>query len=131
MASRPVLIAAAARDPFVAELVQLLEVQGTEVLIARGAEAAMKAARSRHPAVIVLDTVLTDGDGLSLCRLLKSDPSTEAIPVFFFSVLMARDRCVEAGADDFMQKPIEQELLVKRIREVLDSRVTKLPHQPR
>lgn len=131
MASRPVLIAAAARDPFVSELVQLLEAQGTEVLIARGAEAAVKAARSRQPAVIVLDTVLTDGDGLSLCRLLKSDPSTEAIPVFFFSVLMARDRCVEAGADDFMQKPIEQELLVKRIRDVLDSRVRKLPHQPR
>lgn len=129
MALRAVLIAAAARDPFVSQLVQLLQAEGREVLVAHDAEAALKAARTKQPALAVLDTMLPGGDGFSFCRLLKSDPATSDMPVFFFSVLMARDRCVEAGADDFMLKPIEQELLLARIREVLNSRVRRMPRR--
>lgn len=78
---------------------------------------------------MVLDAVLRGGDGLSLCRQLKSDPATGEIPVFCFSVLMARDRCMEAGADGFMLKPTEQDLLLSKIREVLHSRVMRLPQR--
>jgi len=48
------------------------------------------------------------------------------MPVFFFSVLMARDRCIEAGADGFMLKPIEQDRLIEQVREVLNNRVRRL-----
>ncbi len=129
MAPRAVLIAAAARDPFVSELVQLLQAEGREVLLAHDSEAALKAVRTKHPALAVLDTVLPGGDGLSLCRQLKGDPSTASTPVLFFSVLMARDRCLEAGADGFLLKPVEQEELLTRIREVLNDRVRQLPRR--
>ncbi len=129
MAPRAVLIVAAARDPFVSELVRLLQAEGREVLVAHDAEAALKAVRSRHPALAVLDTVLPGGDGLSFCRRLKGDSATSDTQVLFFSVLMARDRCLEAGADGFMLKPVEQELLLTRIREVLDDRVRQLPRR--
>ncbi len=129
MAPRAVLIAAAARDPFVSELVQLLRAEGREVLVAHDAEAALKAVRTKRPALAVLDTVLPGGDGLSLCRQLKDDPSTAATQLFFFSVVMARDRCLEAGADGFMLKPVEQEDLLTRIREVLNDRVRQLPRR--
>lgn len=132
MASRSVLIAAAARDPFVSQLVRILRSEGREVVVARRAETALRmAAARRRPAVIVLEAVLPDGDGFSLCRRLKESPATGDIPVFFFSVVMARDRCVEAGADGFMLKPLEQDLLLDRVGDILDSRVTVLPQRSR
>ncbi len=131
MSPHPVLVAAAARDPFVSELVRLLQSEGWEVLVTRDAEGALRAARTRQPALVVLDTVLPGGDGFSLCRQLKGDPITSEIPVFYFSVLMARDRCMEVGADGFMLKPVEQELLLKRIREVLNRQVRQLPPRPK
>ncbi len=131
MAQRPVLVVAAARDPFVSELVQILHAEGCDVQTIHNPEAAQEAIRARQPAVVVLDAVLPGLDALSLCRQLKSDPETSEIPIFFFSVLMARDRCLEAGADDFMLKPIEQGLLLARIREVLNSRVTQLRRRAR
>ncbi len=129
MAPRAVLIAAAARDPFTLELVQLLQAEGRDVLAIHDTEAALRIARTKQPAIIVLDTVLPDGDGLSLCRRLKDNPITANIPIYFFSVLMARDRCLEAGADGFMLKPVEQGLLLAAIRETLDSRVRQMPHR--
>ncbi len=132
MASRPVLIAAAARDPFVSQLVQLLRSEGREVVVARRAETALKkAAARRRPAVIVLDAVLPDGDGFSLCRRLKENPATGDIPVFCFSVVMARDRSLEVGADGFMLKPLEQDLLLDQVREILDSRIRVLSQRSR
>ena len=127
MAPRAVLIAAAARDPFTSDLVQRLQADGREVLVAHDAEGILRLARSKRPALIVLDTVLPDGDGLALCRKIKRDPATNDIPVFIFSVLMARDQCLEAGTDGFMLKPVEQEQLLAEIREILNSRVRRLP----
>ena len=131
MASRPVLFSAAPGDPFVSQLVRLLRMEGREVLVSRRVESTLRMARMRRPAAIVLDTVLPDGDGLSLCRRLKDDSDTRDIPVFCFSVVMSRDRCVEAGADAFMLKPLEQGLLLDSVRDILDSRVTPLPSRPR
>jgi DNA-binding response OmpR family regulator len=131
MTSRPVLVAAPTRDPFASQLVRTLRAEGREVLVARRVETTFKLARNRRPAVVVLDTVLPDGDGLSLCRRLKDGPDTADIPVFCFSVVVARDRCLEAGADGFMLKPLEQDLLLDRIRELLDDRVTPMLHRGR
>jgi DNA-binding response OmpR family regulator len=63
MAPRAVLIAAAARDPFTSELVQRLQAEGKEVLVAHDADGILRLARSKRPALVVLDTVLPDGDG--------------------------------------------------------------------
>lgn len=134
MAPRPVLIAAATRDPFLPDLVRLLRSRGGEVLVAHDAETTARLARLRHPAAIVLDTVLQDGDGICLCRRLKATADTRNIPVFFFSVLMARDRSLEAGAEGFMLKPVEQELLLShllRIRELADPPLRRFLVGPR
>lgn len=126
MARRPVLIASVARDPFVSELVRTLQTEGCEVLTIHNADAAERMVRTRQPALAILDPVLPGGDAISLCQQWKRDPDTLGMPVFFFSVLMARDRCMEAGADGFMLKPIEQDLLLEQIREVLNNRVMRL-----
>ena len=131
MALLQVLVAAPARDPFTSELVRFLESNSCEVIASQDSEGALRIARDRRPAAIVLETMLQDGDGLSLCRQLRADPATAGIPIFFYSVLMAHDRCLEAGADGFMLKPVEQRLLLERVREAVKVRaVRRLPHQP-
>jgi CheY-like chemotaxis protein len=131
VALRSVLVAAPAKDPFISELVRLLQSNSCQVMLSHDSESALRIARDSRPTVVVLDTVLQDGDGLVLCRQLKTDPATSGIPVFFFSVMMARDRCLEVGADGFMLKPVEQELLLERIQEAAQARVVRwLPRLP-
>jgi CheY-like chemotaxis protein len=131
VALRSVLVAAPAKDPFISELVRLLQSNSCQVMVSHDSESALRIARDSRPTVVVLDIVLQDGDGLVLCRQLKTDPATSGIPVFFFSVMMARDRCLEVGADGFMLKPVEQELLLERIQEAAQARVVRwLPRLP-
>lgn len=131
MPPRAVLIAAAARDPFIPELLQVLQAEGAQVMVAHDAESTVRAIRTKQPALAVLDTVIPGGDGISLCRQIKEDPSTAGTHILFFSVLMARDRCMEAGADGFMLKPVEMEDLLAKIRELLDDRVRRIPRRAR
>jgi DNA-binding response OmpR family regulator len=131
VALHSVLVAAPAEDPFSSELVRHLQSNSCQVVVSHDSESALRVARDSHPAVIVLDTLLQDGDGLLLCRQLKADPATAGIPIFFFSVLMAHDRCLEVGADGFMLKPVEQELLLERIRKAVRTRgMRRLPQLP-
>lgn len=132
MTSRLVLVAASPKDPFISEVVRQLQRERREVLTCHSTETALRAARARHPSLVVLDAVLPDGDGLSLCRRIKQDPETSGIPVLCFSSLMARDRCLEAGADGFMLKPVERDLLLDRIRGILDKvrPIRRRPAQP-
>ena len=55
-------------------------------------------------------------DGLSLCRALKSDPGTQKIVVLMFSNLHAEDRAREAGADAFLYKPLNEQLLIETVQ---------------
>ena len=61
-------------------------------------------------------------DGLSLCRALKSDPKTSSIVVLVFSHLHAEDRALEAGADAFVVKPIDEENLIDIVSKLLEIR---------
>lgn len=75
-----------------------------------------------HVDAVVLDLMLPDGDGLELCRTLRSDPRTRGLPLL---MLTARgepaDRIVglELGADDYLAKPFEPRELLARIKALL------------
>ena len=76
-----------------------------------------------HPDCAVLDVFLPDGDGIELCRRLKSNPATAHFPVLLMSSaeMDAELRVValEAGADDFLQRPCEQVDLILKLRAML------------
>jgi two-component system phosphate regulon response regulator PhoB len=110
-------------DPDIVELVQYnLERESFAVLVSGDGEKGLDEARKRQPDVIVLDLMLPGIDGLEVCRRLKAEETTRAIPIV---MLTARDEEVdvvtglELGADDYVPKPFSPRELVARIRAVL------------
>jgi DNA-binding response OmpR family regulator len=100
----------------------ILIAQGHEVLLAEDGQAALDAAFAELPDVILLDVMMPKMNGFDVCRTLKADPRSAPIPILMITVLSAREdriRGVDAGADDYLSKPIDREELVLRVRNAL------------
>jgi CheY-like chemotaxis protein len=87
-------------------------------LVADGAEALARLDEAR-PDVIITEIMLRKIDGLALCKRIKADPATQHIKVVVFSIMAAMVRSREAGADDFIKKPLTQRKLVDVVASVL------------
>jgi two-component system cell cycle response regulator len=84
-------------------------------------------AEAMQPDLIVVDVILPGVNGLQVCRGLKASPATADIPVVVFSVLDVRERALNAGADSFLLKPLEQPRLVDLIRNMLSRTSAGIP----
>jgi CheY-like chemotaxis protein len=98
----------------------LLEQAGYSVEFASDGLAALARAQELCPRIVVTEILVPRLDGLSLCRALKADERTKSIIVLVFSHLHAEDRALEAGADAFMVKPIEEEMLIDIVSKLLE-----------
>ena len=103
--------------------VRLLEAKLTaeyyEVLTARDGPTALAMAAAERPDLILLDVMMPGMDGFEVCRRLKDDPATRHVPVVLVTALDGRsDRIagLEAGADEFLNKPIDDVMLFSRVR---------------
>ncbi len=99
-----------------------LQKEGWEVAGSLTGEDGLKAVRERHPDVVLLDIMLPEMDGLTVCRELKRDDSTSSIPVIMLTAKGEEADIVvglEMGADDYVTKPFSPRILVARIRAVL------------
>ena len=106
---------------------RLLSTDGHEVVSAPDGRAALDAIQRERPDVILLDVEMPGMDGLEVCRRLKADPATRLTPVVMVTGqtdLSDRIRGIEAGADEFLSKPVHPQELRVRVRSL--SRVKHL-----
>lgn len=119
--SRQALILVVERNPGVQRLERFfLEQAGYTVEFASDGVAALARAQQLCPRIVVTEILVPRLDGLSICRALKADPKTQSILVLVFSHLHAEDRAIEAGADAFMIKPIDEEYLIDIVSRLLE-----------
>ena len=94
---------------------------GCEFLVAADGVHDLSQAREGKPDLILLDILLPDLDGLSVCEILRRQPNTKKIPIIFMSALTGdvTKRTAAMHADDFFTKPLDLNRLEKRVSELL------------
>lgn len=100
-------------------LKRYLESNGYDVMIAHDGIECLDAVKERKPYAIVLDVMMPRMDGYETVRHLKADPENSDIPVVIVTALndtANQLKSIEAGADDFLSKPIEEKLLVAKVK---------------
>jgi CheY-like chemotaxis protein len=115
----------------------LLEPEGHEVIIADDGSRGIATATRRSPDVILLDVMMPHLDGFAVLEALREDDRTLAIPVVMVSAMQTEsveERCYRLGAQAFIRKPFDADILLGIIEEVLDAPVgltsEQVPHQP-
>jgi DNA-binding response OmpR family regulator len=96
--------------------------EGFSVEIATNGLNALSAVKNQPPALVVLDLMLPEISGFDLCRMIKSSPGTNKVPIVMLSARTQEiDRVLgfELGADDYVVKPFSPRELVLRIRTIL------------
>jgi DNA-binding response OmpR family regulator len=101
----------------------ILKAEGFEVITNANGKECLPLALKEKPDLILLDVQLLDADGVDVCRQLKADPATRHIPVVLMTGaafdIKIRVAGLDAGAEDYLFKPVSPKVLCSRVRSIL------------
>lgn len=106
-------------------LVKRLTRRGFELIVAVDGTQGVETARAELPDLILMDMSLPEVDGWEATRLLKSDPTTNHIPILALTAHAMdgdREKAIEAGCDDYDTKPIDLTRLLEKMNQLLAQR---------
>jgi two-component system alkaline phosphatase synthesis response regulator PhoP len=115
-------------DPDLVEAVStILESKGYAVSTAYGGVEGLKKAKAESPDLIVLDVMMPDKDGYAVCKELKADEKYRAIPILLLTAVVSNipttkythQMGMDTEADDYVDKPVEPQELVRRVEALL------------
>lgn len=107
--------------------------EGFEVHIAANGAQAVEQAKKVKPEIIIMDVMMPVMDGMEACRQLKEIPETKNIPVIFLTARseeFAELAGFEAGADDYIAKPVRNRVLLSRVKAILRRRNALVTPEP-
>ncbi|UKT64086.1 response regulator [Pedobacter mucosus] len=118
MANKKILIADD-DEGIVDAVTMILEVMGYEVEFTYDGGEVLEAVKNK-PDLILLDIWMSGHDGRDICRQLKSDPKYQGIPILMISASRnIKQSALDAGANDFMEKPFEMDSLLNKVDSLL------------
>lgn len=103
-------------------LAEYFQVRGYRISLARDGEEAIAAARRDNPSVILMDIQMPGMNGIEATRRMHADPVLSSIPVVALTALAMegdRERCIEAGAADYIAKPVRLNHLIQTVEKYL------------
>ena len=94
-----------------------------DIFFATSGAGGIEVAKRERPDIVLLDIMMPEMDGYEACRILKSDPATESIPVIFVTAMGEEEdetKGLDAGAIDYITKPISPPIVKARVRNHLE-----------
>lgn len=117
-----------------ASLLQMMSIMlkraGHEAILANSGQEGIQIARSDRPDVAIVDVMMPDLSGYEVCRILREDPQTVDIPLLILTALAQpeqRARAEDAGADQFVTKPVTRDDLVNAVTHLLETGAQNMP----
>ncbi|MDY7023082.1 MAG: response regulator [Cyanobacteriota bacterium] len=121
----PLILLAEDNEANIVTVLTYLKTQGYRTIIAKDGEEAINLAQSETPDLILMDISMPKINGLEATKQIRQNPSLVNVPIIALTALAMsgdHERCLEAGADDYLSKPVKLKQLAHRIQQHLASK---------
>ncbi|WP_271254278.1 PAS domain-containing hybrid sensor histidine kinase/response regulator [Pseudanabaena sp. Chao 1811] len=119
----PLVLLAEDNEANIYSVSNYLEADGYRVLIAKNGLEAIALSQTHQPDLILMDIQMPELDGLEATKQIRSNPNLENIPIIAMTALAMtgdREKCLEAGANEYLAKPVRLKVLSQKIQALLD-----------
>nr|WP_275415848.1 response regulator [Leptolyngbya sp. CCY15150] len=121
--SSPLILLAEDNEANIRTIASYLRAKGYQLILARNGQEAIALAQSECPNIILMDIQMPEMDGLEAMQTIRRYPQLTEVPIIALTSLAMegdRDRCIAAGANDYLSKPVKLKQLLMAIQNQLN-----------